>query len=74
MRLSRRSIADNRILIRRSSGPGGGPSLVKEGHRKVAKVEQPRVDIALLEVLENPLRWPFRKTSLTALMPSATKN
>jgi hypothetical protein len=36
--------------------------LVKEGHRKVAQVEQPRFDVtALFEVLKNPLRWFFRK-------------
>src|ERR1700722_10216720 len=56
--------ADNLILIRRASGPGGAHSLVKEGHRKVSQVEQPRIDVALLETLENPLRWFFRKTTL----------
>jgi hypothetical protein len=40
--------------------------LVKEGHRTVAKVEQPRFDVtALLEVLENPPRWFFRKATLS---------
>src|SRR5579864_6029666 len=38
--------------------------MIKERHRKVAQVEQPRIDVALLEVLENPLRWFFRKTTL----------
>jgi hypothetical protein len=39
--------------------------LVKEGHWKVAKVEQSRVNVAaLLELLENPLRWLFRKSTL----------
>jgi hypothetical protein len=32
---------------------------------EVAKVEQPRVNIAaLLELLENPPRWLFRKSTL----------
>src|SRR5207247_2449195 len=57
---------DNLILVRRAAGLGGRHGLVKEGHRKVAKVEQPRFDsLALPDVLKNPLRRLFRKPALT---------
>src|SRR5439155_15376220 len=57
---------DNLILIRRAAGHGRRDSLVKERHRKVAKVEQPGFDsVALLEALKNPLRRLFRKPALT---------
>src|SRR5260370_823259 len=41
---------DDLILIRRAAGHRRSEGLIKEGHRKVAKVEQPGVDsVALLE-------------------------
>jgi hypothetical protein len=48
------------VLVSRAPRHGWRCWLVKKGHRKVAKVEQPRFDVTtLLEVLENPLRRPF---------------
>jgi hypothetical protein len=43
----------------------GGGWLVEERHRKVAKIEKPSVHtLALLQVLQDPLRGPFRETAL----------
>ena len=57
---------DNLTLVRRAAGHRRRQRLIKEGHRKVAKIEQPRFDsIALLEVLKNPLRRLFGKPALT---------
>src|SRR5258706_15353436 len=53
------------MLVRRTARHGRRHGLVKEGHRKVAQVEQPCFDsVALLEVLKNPLRGLFRKPAL----------
>src|SRR5216683_6998638 len=53
------------MLVRRTARHGGRHGLVKERHRKVAKVEQPCFDsVALLEVLKNPLCRLFRKPAL----------
>src|SRR6266851_2740386 len=53
------------MLVRRTARHGRRHGLVKEGHRKVAKIEQPCFDsVALLEVLKNPLRGLFRKPAL----------
>src|SRR5258708_695897 len=58
---------DNIVLIRRAGGHRRRQSLIEEGHRKVAKVEQPRFDsVAFLEMLKNPLRRLFRKPALTS--------
>src|ERR1700689_5530832 len=52
----------NLVLVRRTARHGRRHGLVKEGHRKVAQVEQPCFDsVALLEVLKNPVRGLFRK-------------
>src|SRR5579864_8096420 len=56
---------DNLMLVRRTARHGRRHGLVKEGHRKVAKVEQLCFDsVALLEVLKNPLCGLFRKPAL----------
>src|SRR5260370_606818 len=53
------------FLVRRATGHGGGRWLMEEGHRKVAQIEKPSVDtLALLQVLQNPLRGLFRETAL----------
>src|ERR1700682_5201141 len=53
------------MLVRRTARHGRRHGLVKEGHRKAAKVEQPCFDsVVLLEVLKNPLRGLFRKPAL----------
>jgi len=47
----------NLILVGRAAWHGRRHGLVKEGHRKVAKVAQPRFDsFAFLEVFKNPPR------------------
>jgi hypothetical protein len=56
---------DDFILVRRATRHRGRHGLVEERHRKVSEVEQLRVDTAaLLEMLENPPRRRFRKTTL----------
>src|SRR4029077_8172703 len=58
---------DDFILVRRAPRHRRRQSLVKERHRKVAKVEQSRLDsVAFPEVLENPLRRLFGKSALTS--------
>jgi len=54
------------MLIRRAAGHRRRQRLIKEGHRKVPKVEQSRFDsVALLEVLKNPLRRLLGEPALT---------
>src|SRR5713226_5607762 len=54
------------MLVRGATRHRGRHGLVKEGHWKVAKVEQTCFDsVALLEVLKNPLCRLFRKPALT---------
>src|SRR5258708_38175902 len=56
---------DDLILVRRAAGHRRRYGLIKEGHRKIAKVEQPRFDsVAFLEVLKNPLCRLLRKPAL----------
>ena len=53
------------VLVRRATRRGRRCWLIEERHRKVAKIEKPSVDIlALLQVLQNPLRGLFRETAL----------
>ena len=48
------------MLVRRAAGHGRRDGLVKEGHRKVAKVEQTRFDsVALLKMLKNAIDWVY---------------
>src|SRR4029077_2689064 len=57
---------DDLILIWRPAERSRRDGLIEERHRKVAKIEQPRVDSgALLEMLKNPLCRLFRKPALT---------
>jgi hypothetical protein len=55
------------VVFKVSGADTGGAFAVveKERHRKVAQIEQPRVDaISLLEVSQNPVRGLFRETAL----------
>src|SRR6202790_4877035 len=53
------------VLVRQATRRGRRCWLIEERHRKVAKIEKPRVDtLALLQVLQNPLRGLFRETAL----------
>src|SRR5207302_4826459 len=53
------------VLVRRATRHGRRYWLIEEWHRKVAKIEKPSVDaLALLQVLQNPLRGLFRETAL----------
>src|SRR5712692_7398288 len=57
--------ANDLVLERRATRHGRRQWLIEERHRKVAQIEQPRVDaIALLQVPENPVRGLFRETAL----------
>jgi hypothetical protein len=54
-------------LRSRKAAPGHGRrhGLIKERHREIAEIEQPRLDvITLFQVSENPLRGFFRKAAL----------
>jgi len=53
------------VRVSRATRRGRCRRLVEERHREVAKIEKPSVDtVALLQVLQNPLRGLFRETSL----------
>src|ERR1700737_3058876 len=53
------------VLVRRATRHRRRCRLIEERHRKVAKIEKPSVDtLALLQVLQNPLRGLFRETAL----------
>src|SRR4029077_11809663 len=57
----------NLSLVRWAAGHRGRQGLIKEGHGKIAKIEQSGFDsITLLQVLENPLRRLLRKPALTS--------
>src|SRR3984893_6861714 len=54
------------VLVWSAAGRGRRHRLVKEGHRKITKIEQPRFDaVALLEMLKNPLCRLLREPALT---------
>src|SRR5579859_4322614 len=54
------------MLVRWTAGHGGRKRLVKEGHRKLAKIEKAGFNsFALLEMLQNPSSWLFGKPALT---------
>jgi hypothetical protein len=54
------------VLVRRTARHGGWKRLVKEGHRKITKVEETRFNsTALLEILQNPSSRLFGKPALT---------
>src|SRR2546425_12103006 len=53
------------VLERRATRCGRRYRLIEKRHRKVAQIEQPRVDaIALPQVLQNPVRGLFREAPL----------
>src|ERR1700730_7324101 len=53
------------VLESRAARSGRRYWLIEERHRKLSKIEQPSVDaIALLQVLQNPLRGLFRETAV----------
>jgi hypothetical protein len=53
------------MIVRWPAGQRGWHGLVKEGHRKVAQIEQARFELfPRMKVLENPLRRLFRKPAL----------
>src|SRR6202040_3931875 len=53
------------VLVRWATRRGRRCWLIEERHRKVAKIEKPRLEsLALLQVLQNPFRGLFRETAL----------
>jgi hypothetical protein len=53
------------VTLGRTAGHGRRHGLIKKGHRRVVKVEQPRVDsVALPELLKHPHRRLLRKPTL----------
>src|SRR5207302_4613412 len=53
------------VLVRRATRHGRRQWLIEERHRKVAQIEKPGIDtLALLQVLQDPLRGLFRETTL----------
>src|SRR6202043_481190 len=55
------------VLVSRTTRHGRRNWMIEERPRKVAQIEQPRVDaIALLQVLQNPFRGLFRETALAS--------
>jgi hypothetical protein len=59
------------VRVRRTTWKSRRRRLIEERHRKIAKIEKSSVDtLAILKVLQNPLRGLFRETAL----PSASNN
>src|SRR6266581_2524481 len=53
------------VLVRRATRHGRRQWLIEERHRKVAQIEKPSIDtLALLQVLQDPLRGLFRESAL----------